>query len=329
VIPSAGASERLDGVAAVSSGDVWAVGSTRARGYDRALIEHWNGRAWQVVPAPDAGAGHTPLFGVAASAANDVWAVGHANATGTLIEHWDGISWKRVPSPSESRADALFAVAAVSPSDAWAVGTNAFQEGGRLYSLIEHWDGKGWTIEQSPAGEFSLTGIAATSPTDAWAVGGDAQTHRALIERWDGTKWRIVPSANLGQGSSFLAAIDAVSPSDVWAVGHATRDTDRALVEHWNGSRWKLLPSLQAGAGSGLAGVAARTANDVWAVGGSGGATAFHWDGARLQPVAVAKATESMLYAVVAIAADDVWSVGSASANGLLERYSCQHHGAP
>ena len=46
IVPSA-SSGTLNGVAAVASNDVWAVGSIVV-GSDQTLIEHWNGSQWQV-----------------------------------------------------------------------------------------------------------------------------------------------------------------------------------------------------------------------------------------------------------------------------------------
>src|SRR5262245_4423886 len=67
----------LDGVAARSPTDVWAVGSMSSLANhafrNQVLIEHWNGKEWRAIPSSSAGI----LSGVAAAAANDVWAVGH------------------------------------------------------------------------------------------------------------------------------------------------------------------------------------------------------------------------------------------------------------
>lgn len=104
---SAGASGYLEGVSAVSSGDVWAVGYSRsASGKVSTLAEHWNGRRWTIVPSPDpSGAAVSVLDGVAAVSAGDAWAIGYsatgpASATSTLAEHWNGHRWAQVPSPN-------------------------------------------------------------------------------------------------------------------------------------------------------------------------------------------------------------------------------------
>lgn len=113
--------------------------------------------------------------------ANDVWAVGGYHGVDalqrTLAEHWDGNAWSVAHSPNPSQvANGLGAVSGTSASDVWAVGTvSSFNESHPSPApLIEHWNGKTWTVSTLPAlGQYEnhLTGIAAISPTDAWAVG--------------------------------------------------------------------------------------------------------------------------------------------------------------
>jgi hypothetical protein len=59
-------------VAAVSPGDVWAVGVNTGQ----PLAEHWGGRAWTVVPTPAPSGTSVFLQGIAAASARDIWAVG-------------------------------------------------------------------------------------------------------------------------------------------------------------------------------------------------------------------------------------------------------------
>src|SRR6185437_15238071 len=72
--------DTLDGVTAISSSDLWAVGT-----YDhgdsaksKALILHWSGRAWRSVTGPVLGVAGQ-LFAVAASSARNIWAIGNAS----------------------------------------------------------------------------------------------------------------------------------------------------------------------------------------------------------------------------------------------------------
>src|SRR5204862_547524 len=59
-----------------------------------------------------------------------------------------------------------------------------------------------------------------------------------------------------------------------------------------------------------LSGVAAVSANDIWAVGGS---LIEHWDGSNwsVVPSPSPSAGYSNLYGVAAVSANDVWAVGS------------------
>src|SRR5205807_2376610 len=162
---------------------------------------------WGVVPSPNLGTDSNLLNGVAAVSSSDAWAVGYYGeytVAQTLIEHWNGSAWIMFPSPNvDARTNVLNGVAAVSSSDAWAVGyyfSNAFV----YQTLIEHWDGSGWSAIPSPSvgiRDNVLYGVAVGSSSDVWAVGeyrdgsGEYQT---LIEHWNGSAWSVVPSPNVG-----------------------------------------------------------------------------------------------------------------------------------
>src|SRR6266571_2149218 len=60
---------RLNGVVAVSTNDVWAVG---AKG-THTLAEHWNGTSWNLIASPSPGNDINILSAVAAVSTNDVW----------------------------------------------------------------------------------------------------------------------------------------------------------------------------------------------------------------------------------------------------------------
>jgi len=96
--PSPGTANSLGGVAVLSSGNAWAVGSYDPLNGDPTaqLIEHWDGSEWKVL-----GLRWGVLTGVAAISRTNVWVVGYSFTPGfhTLIEHWDGTTWKQVASP--------------------------------------------------------------------------------------------------------------------------------------------------------------------------------------------------------------------------------------
>lgn len=90
----------LVGVAAASSTNAWAVGHYINGGAVQTLIEHWNGRAWNVQPSPNPGASPytNELAGVTAISSKDAWVVGDYFPNGTvdrtLVERWNGKAWK-------------------------------------------------------------------------------------------------------------------------------------------------------------------------------------------------------------------------------------------
>jgi len=128
----------LDGVAATSASDVWAVGTYATATEDKTLIEHWNGRIWKLVPSPNPGA-FSFLNSVAATSASNAWAVGTqiiSTSEKTIIMRWNGSAWKQVPSPNPGQTSELGGVAATSATSVWAVGD--FSDGGPSKVLATH-----------------------------------------------------------------------------------------------------------------------------------------------------------------------------------------------
>jgi hypothetical protein len=193
----------LNGVAATSPANAWAVGWTGtgpdSGGTSRALIEHWDGQTWTRVPSPgNAPGARTILNAVAATSPRNAWAVGSTHAGDTnraFIVHWDGTAWQRVHAPTPIPGVSLLGVAATSPPNAWAVGQTAFRGacGPTCATVIEHWDGSAWTLVPSPNPPSVLVnvllGVAATSPRNAWAVGTN-DYESTLIARWNGQAWK-------------------------------------------------------------------------------------------------------------------------------------------
>jgi hypothetical protein len=214
---------RLYSVAAVSSTTVWAVGAAGFPG--KPLTLRWNGSAWQVVP----NACKVPLQSVTAipGLTVDLWAVGSATTC-----RYGAVGWSVVPSPQPPPGEAyqLQDVSGTSPKDVWAVGYRVIDGGEHpeFAPLIEHWDGRQWSLNVSLPGQ-SLYGVKAIAPNDAWAVGTDGA--RQIIYHWDGSSWSAVPTPSPGAGR--LEEIEASGSADLWAVGwFADRDfRQRTLVE--------------------------------------------------------------------------------------------------
>ncbi len=102
------ADDVLEGVAARTGTDAWAIGQTCASAcgqpteVDNPLIIHWNGTKWSTKAAPGGGTGLLALYAVSVHSSTNAWAVGVACSAGcgtasevdsTLIEHWNGTAW--------------------------------------------------------------------------------------------------------------------------------------------------------------------------------------------------------------------------------------------
>jgi hypothetical protein len=218
------------------------------------------------------------LSGIAAIARNNIWAVGEndtSNRQETLIEHWNGRAWKIVASPNFAPSgNTLVAISAVAASDIWAVGTTTGASSTSGYQpLIEHWNGRQWSISNSPALAGRLFSVAAIGPNDAWAVGSYSGPHgiQTLIEHWNGTHWSIVSSPNLSAINE-LNSVVKISANDVWAAGDSTNSSTPSaeftpLIEHWNGTKWSVVNSVLQGTSALLTAMAAVSANNIVVVG--------------------------------------------------------------
>jgi hypothetical protein len=326
-VPKVGQYSHFYAVAAASATNAWAVGE-QAEG---ALIERWDGAAWSVAASP---ADERYLLAVAALSSSDVWAVGKKEggiyAYRTVTEHWDGAAWTVIPSPNPSKdplygVNVLQSVVALAPDDAWAAGWQTINGGAGLDVVAMHWNGTRWSLVGTPDIENPLfSSLAGLAADDVWAAGSSfafASPHRTLAEHWDGTSWQIVPTPNIAGAENVLASVAAIASDDVWAVGQTSLDGSRArtLVEHWNGTSWVIVPSPNADPSwNSLTGVAAISANDVWAVGVRGQGTSQrtlieHWDGASWSIVTSPNPQRDRGNAAVGVAPDlsgGAWSVG-------------------
>jgi hypothetical protein len=328
----------LNGVAAISGSDVWAVGYYYNGSVNLTLTEHWNGTSWSIVYSPNVGTYNTYLFGVAAVSSGDVWAVGfyfNGSVYKTLVERWNGTSWNIVSTPNVgTNTSRLNGVAAISGSDVWAVGY--YHSGSVDQTLAEHWNGTSWSVISSPdtGSNDQLFGVGAISSSDVWAVGFyyNGSSDQTLVEHWNGTSWSRVLTPNVGTGDNVLRGVAAISGSDVWAVGYYVSPLYKTLVEQWDGSVWSIVGSPDVGKGDNqLTGVGAISSSDVWAVGyyynGSSDQTLVEqWRGTQwsVVPSPNVGTSTNLLNGVAAVSASDVWAVGSYAVvnRTLVERYN-------
>jgi hypothetical protein len=261
--------DTLQGIARVSSSNLWAVGysGSLSAAADQTLIEHWDGSSWSIVSSSNPYTSQE-LYGVGVVSSSDIWAVGQylnlsPSQHGALIEHWNGTAWSSVSNPA---TEGLYGVTALSSNNIWAVGG----------SQVLHWNGTSWssvTSPQPPNGDsYQLRSATAISSGDIWAAGyeevasGDGFVYDPLLEHWDGSSWTLVSGANPNAGTTSLYGITALSSTSVWAVGVTG---GLSFIEQWDGTQWTRVSSPNVGTSNNtLQAVAAiPSASDLWAVG--------------------------------------------------------------
>lgn len=184
------------------------------------------------------------------------------------------------------------------------------------------------TTVSAPAGARGQPfGVAAASSSDVLAVGGfnPGQPPTALLtkpyaEHWNGSGWSAtrVPLGTVylsGQAAQ-LNGVTEVAPGDGWAVGTVSDPaslSSRTLAYHWDGTAWTRSPTPNpAGPAltNQLGAVAARSAADVWAVGGDNYpavSLVLHWNGTAWRRVSV---PDIGSLDAVAVAPGRVWAAG-------------------
>jgi len=334
--------DELNGVAAVSSSDVWAVGFS-AGSPKHTLTEHWNGSVWSIVVSANRGGSDNSLAAVTAVSSSDVWAVGYNLGAGgahqTLAEHWNGAAWSTFASPNSgpSTDNRFTDVAKVSTNDVWAVGYNSTGGTGNDQTLTEHWNGAAWSIAASansnPAQENDLLGVAVANTSNVWAVGNfnDGQD-QLLAEQYNGVAWiGNSPSSATGPNGNKLQSVTSIAANDAWAVGEylTAAGAAQTLTEHWDGSAWTVVasPNAVSSTADDLLSVTAVSTSDVYAVGwyvsaaGKYQPLVEHWDGTlwSLVTPSVNPAVNQYFQSVTAISSTDVWAVGYATGAGGVD----------
>jgi plastocyanin len=178
--PDAGNGDNvLNGIAAASSNDVWAVGyqSSAPGAASSTLVLHFDGTSWTIVPSPNPGGLTSSLAGVAAMADGRTWAAGfyYDGTQGrTLLLHGDSSGFETVPGEDfPGEGNVLNGIAASGLGDIFAAGYHYPNGTSDYQGLIEHYDGRQWRRVSSAQGASYtyLSGITAQPAGAAWAVG--------------------------------------------------------------------------------------------------------------------------------------------------------------
>lgn len=260
---------------------------------------------WKIVSSPKVSSAESyrwtgptafpSLHGVAAISPKNVWTIGRR------IEHWNGFRWSVYQPVRADRYQSLKAIAAASSKDIWVVGGDGFAFTGEAGSLIDHWNGKRWTIERHvPKSDFLSTVGVSPQNGHPWAAGGLEYAdgdYEGYVVHWNGHRWvGMVPPS----GQSYpnpLDGIAPISPDDVLTVGK------NQYAAKWNGKHWTILADPY-----GAVAVDALSSTDAWSVGGG----VEHWNGAGWSqvPLAIPSGWYTDLASVSAAGPDDAWAAG-------------------
>lgn len=269
----------LNSVAEVASNDAWAVGTWS--GYDvHELIEHWNGSTWRFLPKYVHTFWNLQSVSALANDAQSVWAVGYIEqhycrnplgCNAPVSTHFipsKGWASEPVPIPRFAPYGGLFAVASVTGGTAWAVGWHGVYSNPQ--QLIEHWNGRRWSVVRSGPDNGILTAVTALSDTDVWVGGYKYRTYPTdgdrLIEHWNGSAWTTY---KLPLAGGTVTSISAQSDNDVWAAGGAmtppvSTNADLPLLEHFDGSSWSRIPTVADGLQTSIAGILDFSGQALW-----------------------------------------------------------------
>jgi hypothetical protein len=289
--------QEASGLAVVGSQSVW-VGVSRFPD----SLEHWDGSRWSrfVVPASQFN-GFIDTVGV--SGRHDVWAVGSG---GDAVRWRDGrLAPVQTALPDHST---LWELASTATDDVWAAGERI----SRNYAghpLIEHWDGRRWTVSFTEQAFGPMNDVIAFSRRNVWAIGWDRMkrgTHvpfRPFVLHWDGKRW------HRKRAPADLFALSAIQPNDIWASAGIRQH--RYAFARWHDGRWRIVlgPTGPATNYNYLADLAVVSPTEFFATESDGHhAFILHRDGERwlTEPTPRIGGWDR-----VATAAGEVWAVGS------------------
>jgi hypothetical protein len=301
---------------------------------------------WHTGPgAAPAGDRSDRLVAVAGSGPDDLWAVGErlpdSRHVFPLLEHWNGRRWAYSAGASlRGRQAYLTSVAALTADDIWAVGDFASVGSLPPAPLIEHWNGRSWSLQPTDALARLGTGlpqtlvsVAVVASDDVWVLGTPGSRSSDVYLHWNGASWQLLRGPRIGPhfGSAAMQVIAADHRGHLWAAGGWMRGYGEAAVpgggtaERWNGHRWAV--DQRARWTEPLTRVAPVAPDDAWAVAGGSFSTAgtygvtpvqvLHWNGTtwRVQ-LDLGAASSAGVTGLVALSAGNAYMTGGYTTTG-------------
>jgi hypothetical protein len=297
--PSPAQLSELLGISCPSPSNCYAAGdfsSLRPAWFD-ALLEHWNGRTWSELVAPQV-PDDASLVGIACPGVHDYMAVGSSlddfrvAETDNLVEMLTPGSkaWTLVAPPRASGVSSASLTSVACPSNRWCIAIGwAFLSGVGEVDIAYTWNGAHWTYTLLPspwgAKRTDLTSVACSAVAHCTAVGtfeNASSRAEALSESLSAGRW-VLHGITDPPGSTQAALTSVACPvatTRCEAVGwSASSGPSRPLAASFNGSAWVVrTPPAPAGARAGqLHGISCNTAGACSAVGWFQGADGLYY----------------------------------------------------
>jgi len=312
----------LNGAAAVSNSNAWAVGYAGNSSAPKILMLHWNGTAWSRVTSPSVLTATGELSAITAVTAKSAWAVGYTGGIGTgknhsLLLHWNGSAWSQVTSPAPVTGGSLAAITATAKSG-WAVGyvnTNPSAPSCCAGTpLVFRWNSSGWSRLTTKLGKGSgLNGVAITAANTAWAIGSPTAMITGALAKWNGSAWSWVTDPVSGPYHP-LNGIAAGPGGTAFMVGTNNNLPGPPVSAWWNGKAWRPA-TVSAPNSSGLNAVAFAPGGRAWAAGVARSGSSVYtlvmrWDGEAWTRVS-SQGTGEELNGLAFSASNYGWAVGN------------------
>ena len=174
-----------------------------------------------------------------------------------------------------STGNQFYGVKAIASNNVYAVGQQS-GSGFPNQALVEHWDGKSWSVVNSPADAVTALPLGLTATGSSLTLVGQQETdtapHTTYVAAGAPSSLSVVATPNAGTGENDLFGAATAADGSTWAVGWdidtSTGNHDPLILHGVNGA-WSLVPSpaLKAGSDSGFASVTAIPGGGMWAVG--------------------------------------------------------------
>ena len=251
----------LDAVACPGASECVAVGEDfpdPVGGYNYALGDIWNGKAW--APTQLSESAETALAAVSCLSPKSCLAVGSENSPeggyGSPIAYaWNGAKWVSLTVPPQSYdwSTAFTDVSCVAGRFCLVAGYSPTKSGA-LTTLLYRWNGRTWTALKPAAPPKGVTSlqlnyVSCASPTRCVAVGDG---HRkaaavAIAEVWNGRAWKVTAPIAWPRGTTNPSpnGVSCATASSCLATGSIDKNqkddgiTGRAAASVWNGRTWR------------------------------------------------------------------------------------------